>query len=103
MSFATLKKARKTGFSKLTEEIEKLSTTNKSNNGNGADDRFWKLTVDKAGKKNDGKAHALQKQQTEYGNTCHAKQCRRQPDRDIAAGKFVDDAADPIIQRWLLL
>jgi hypothetical protein len=49
MSFAKLKKARKTGFSKLTEEIEKLSTTNKSNNGNGADDRFWKLTVDKAG------------------------------------------------------
>jgi len=49
MSFAKLKKARKTDFSKLTDEIEKLNTTNKSSNGNGADDRFWKLTVDKAG------------------------------------------------------
>jgi len=49
MSFETLKKARKSDFSKLTEEIEKLNTTNKSNNGNGADDRLWKLTVDKAG------------------------------------------------------
>jgi hypothetical protein len=49
MSFANLKKARKSNFSKLTEEIEKLNTTNKNNNGNSADDRFWKLTVDKAG------------------------------------------------------
>ena len=49
MSFATLKKARKSDFSKLTEEIEKLNTTNKNNNGNSADERLWKLTVDKAG------------------------------------------------------
>ena len=49
MSFAKLKKARKSDFSKLTEEIEKLNTTNKNNNGNSADERFWKLTVDKAG------------------------------------------------------
>jgi len=49
MSFANLKKARKLDFSKLTEEIEKLNTSNKGNNGNGADDRLWKLTVDKAG------------------------------------------------------
>ena len=49
MSFAKLKKARKTDFSKLTNEIEKLNSTNKSSNGNGADERLWKLTVDKAG------------------------------------------------------
>jgi len=49
MSFANLKKARKLDFSKLTEEIEKLNTINKGNNGNSADDRLWKLTVDKAG------------------------------------------------------
>jgi len=49
MSFQKLKKSRKTNFSKLTEEIEKLNTSNKGNNGNNADERFWKLTVDKAG------------------------------------------------------
>ena len=49
MSFSNLKKSRKTNFSKLTEEIEKLNTTSKGSNGNNADNRFWKLTVDKAG------------------------------------------------------
>jgi len=50
MSFAALKKARKTDLSKLNDAMEKLDTNNKKNNGNdGADDRFWKLTVDKAG------------------------------------------------------
>ena len=48
MSFANLKKARKTDLSKLTEAIEKINT-NTNTNGNGADERIWKLTVDKAG------------------------------------------------------
>jgi len=50
MSFAALKKARKTDLSNLNDAMEKLDTNNKKKNGNdGADDRFWKLTVDKAG------------------------------------------------------
>jgi hypothetical protein len=49
MSFTNLKKSRKSNFSNLVDEIEKLHTTNKRNNGNGADERLWKLTVDKAG------------------------------------------------------
>jgi len=49
MSFAKLKKARKTDLSKLTEEIEKLNSSNRGSNGNSADGRLWKLTVDKAG------------------------------------------------------
>ena len=47
MSFANLKKQSRLGSltSKLTNEIEKM---NKSSTG-GADERLWKLEVDKAG------------------------------------------------------
>ncbi len=47
MSFADLKKQSKLGSltSKLTKEIEKMNTTGSNN----ADDRLWKLEVDKAG------------------------------------------------------
>ena len=48
MSFANLKKQSKLGSltSKLTNEIEKM---NKGATGGGADERLWKLEVDKAG------------------------------------------------------
>ena len=47
MTFANLKKQSRLGnlTSKLTKEIEKMNTTGSSN----ADDRLWKLEVDKAG------------------------------------------------------
>ena len=47
MSFADLKKQSKLGSltSKLTKEIEKMNTTGSNN----ADERLWKLEVDKAG------------------------------------------------------
>jgi hypothetical protein len=44
MSFATLKRNSSTVFEKLTQEIEKMSSTEGS-----SDDRFWKPEVDKAG------------------------------------------------------
>ena len=48
MSFASLKKAAKTGnnLAKLTQEIEKL---NQPQSGGGADERLWKPELDKAG------------------------------------------------------
>ena len=47
MTFANLKKQSRLGnlTSKLTTEIEKMN----SKGTNGADDRLWKLEVDKAG------------------------------------------------------
>ena len=44
MSFATLKRNSGNAFEKLTQEIEKMSTTE-----GGADDRLWKPEMDKAG------------------------------------------------------
>jgi len=44
MSFATLKRNSGNAFEKLTQEIEKMSTTE-----GGTDDRFWKPEMDKAG------------------------------------------------------
>ncbi len=44
MSFATLKRNSTSAFDKLTQEIEKMSTTE-----GGADERFWKPEMDKAG------------------------------------------------------
>lgn len=44
MSFATLKRNSGNAFEKLTQEIEKMSTTE-----SGTDDRFWKPEMDKAG------------------------------------------------------
>ena len=46
MDFKTLKKRSKGKLSQLTAEIEKMNTSASNNND---DDRFWKLTVDKAG------------------------------------------------------
>ena len=48
MSFASLKKAAKTGnnLAKLTQEIEKL---NQPQSGGGADERLWKPELDKSG------------------------------------------------------
>ena len=48
MSFASLKKASKTGntFAKLTQEIEKI---NQPQTGGGADERLWKPELDKTG------------------------------------------------------
>ena len=46
-TFASLKKSRKKNLSHLTTEIEKLGKS--SNSGNNADERQWKLTVDKTG------------------------------------------------------
>jgi len=46
-SFDQLKKSRTSQFEKLTQAAEKLS--NNAPQGGGADDRFWKPTVDKAG------------------------------------------------------
>ena len=45
-SFSQLKKSRATQFEKLSAAAEK---TQSNNNSGGADDRFWKPTVDKAG------------------------------------------------------
>ena len=45
MSFENLKKSSAKDFGKLTEAIEKIST---SKNSSKNDERFWKLTVDKA-------------------------------------------------------
>ena len=49
MSFSDLKKQSRLGSltSKLTKEIEKM---NKTGGSGGADERLWKLDVDKAGK-----------------------------------------------------
>lgn len=44
MSFATLKRNSTSSFEKLTQEIEKMSTTE-----SGTDDRFWKPEMDKSG------------------------------------------------------
>jgi hypothetical protein len=44
MSFATLKRNSGNSFDKLTQEIEKMSTTE-----GGGDDRFWKPEMDKSG------------------------------------------------------
>lgn len=44
MSFATLKRNSSNSFDKLTQEIEKMSSTE-----GGADERFWKPEMDKAG------------------------------------------------------
>lgn len=44
MSFATLKRNSTNSFDKLTQEIEKMSSTE-----GGADERFWKPEMDKAG------------------------------------------------------
>ena len=44
MSFATLKRNSSSSFQKLTQEIEKMSTTE-----GGTDDRFWKPEMDKSG------------------------------------------------------
>ena len=44
MSFATLKRNSTNAFDKLTQEIEKMSTTE-----GGADERFWKPEMDKSG------------------------------------------------------
>ena len=46
-TFASLKKSRKKNLSHLTTEIEKLGKS--TNSGNNADERQWKLTVDKTG------------------------------------------------------
>jgi hypothetical protein len=46
-SFADLKKSRQAQIEKLTQEINKVSTPQQSNNG--PDERFWEPTVDKAG------------------------------------------------------
>lgn len=46
MSFANLKKNRKSQFDKLAKAAEQLNT---SKGGGGKDDRFWKPTVDAAG------------------------------------------------------
>jgi len=46
MSLSNLKKNRKSQFDKLAEAAEKVASGTQSN---GADDRFWKPTVDKAG------------------------------------------------------
>ena len=42
MSFATLKRNSSNSFDKLTQEIEKMSSTE-----GGADERFWKPEMDK--------------------------------------------------------
>jgi len=47
VDFSTLKKSRGKGIAKLNEEIENLSKKSFSNQDE--DERFWKLTVDKAG------------------------------------------------------
>ncbi len=44
MSFATLKRNSTSAFDKLTQEIEKMTTTE-----SGADERFWKPEMDKSG------------------------------------------------------
>ena len=44
MSFATLKRNSTNSFDKLTQEIEKMSSTE-----GGADERFWKPEMDKSG------------------------------------------------------
>ena len=46
-TFASLKKSRSKNLSHLTTEIEKLGKS--TNSGNNADERQWKLTVDKTG------------------------------------------------------
>jgi hypothetical protein len=46
MSFESMKSNRKSQLDKLTSEINKL---NSPTNNNSADDRFWKLEMDKAG------------------------------------------------------
>jgi len=45
MSFAALKKNSNSSFDKLTQELEKISSSEKS----GADDRLWKPELDKSG------------------------------------------------------
>lgn len=47
-TFASLKRDREASLAKLTNELTKLNQ-NQANNNSGADDRFWKPTVDKAG------------------------------------------------------
>ena len=46
-SFSDLKKSRQAQIDKLTQEINKVSSPQQSNNG--PDERFWEPTVDKAG------------------------------------------------------
>lgn len=46
MSFADLKRNSTSNFDKLNKELSKLNT---SNENKGADDRYWKAEVDKAG------------------------------------------------------
>ena len=46
-SFGALKRNRTEGFEKLTQSLNKLNQ--KSQGGNGPDERFWKPEVDKAG------------------------------------------------------
>ena len=47
-SFAALKKSRTSSIDKLVQASQKLNTGNQSSNNK--DDRFWQLSVDKAGK-----------------------------------------------------
>jgi len=47
MSFSDLKKKSSNQLKNLVSELEKMNT--KSFESNGDDDRYWKLTVDKAG------------------------------------------------------
>ena len=49
MSFKKLKSASKKNLDKLTQELEKINSPSFDNAKNGDDDKFWKLTVDKAG------------------------------------------------------
>ena len=46
-SFGALKRNRTEGFEKLTQSLNKLNQ--KTQGGNGPDERFWKPEVDKAG------------------------------------------------------
>ena len=47
-SFSQLKKSSKSSLDSLTSELNKLSEKQSGGGANGPDERFWKLTVDKA-------------------------------------------------------